>query len=108
MDEQRTANGIYRELNDLNRTLNESEKDKENSFSELRKLRDIIKDKVNSIRELKKSRDAITNEIKGLKEKRKELNDNLKNAISEVKKTNQEKKSAMQKGDMRNLDFVQK
>jgi len=88
-----------REVSTLRQQLNALGTDKENSYRELRSLRDKIKFRASKISSLKKERDDLTKQVKDIKGERDKLNKEVKDKAEERKEISQQKKEILQKLD---------
>lgn len=77
--------------------LNSLSTAKEDSFRELRSVRDKIKFRASKIQSLKKERDALTKQVKEFKQEREKFNTEVKEKAEERKEVSQKKKELLDK-----------
>ncbi len=81
-----------KELSALKAKLSTALRVKEETFKDLRSIRDKIKSRSQKITNLKQERNALTDEVKKLKGERDKLNDTVKNAATMRKQVDEKKK----------------
>jgi len=85
------------ELIELRKELTALNEEKEKLFKAKNVVSQQIRALIGDVKDSRIKRDEFTTGVKGSKEKRRELNDNLRAKISEIKKLDSEKKALMRK-----------